>query len=177
MYLYFLELIKMDSVKNVFKNTLAPITRSQNSAVGFALDTLLETVITWVIRYALSMKVSFFRLLSTVMLAAPLISAGGFVKMELRKEGAIHTWQVRFLLGLQSVPAYFLAQYIVGTTQNGFYVPKFKIFDILITIISRVLSRVVIMVAMSNDLPGSKKWFEYLDYQTRALRGGNLSKA
>ena len=168
----------MDAVKNVFKNTLAPITRSQDSAVGFALDTLVETALTWLLRYFLNMKVSFFRLLSTVAIAAPLIAAGGFVKMELRTEGAIHTWPVRFLLGLQSVPAYFLAQYIVGTTQNGFYVPKFKIMDILISIVSRVLSRVVIMVIMKNDsVPGRKQWWAYLDYQTRALRNGPLSRA
>jgi len=164
----------MDSIKNVFKNSVAPITRSQDSAVGFAIDTVLESALTWILRYFLGMKVSFLRLISTVVLAAPLVSAGAWIKVDLSASKAIHTWSVRFLLGLQTVPAYFLSQYIIGTTQHGFYVPKFRIMDILVTTIARVLSRVLIMTIMDQDVPGAAKWYKFLDTQLKQTKEGNL---
>ena len=165
----------MDSVKNVFKNTVTPITRSQDSAIGFTIDTLLETTITWTMRYFLGMRVGFLNLLFTVILAAPLVSAGSFIKIDMSGSGALQTWYVRFLLGIQTVPSYFLAQYVMGTVQNGFYVPKFRIMDILVTVISRTLSRVIIMVAMDQNVPGAAKWTAFFETQLKQLKEGNLA--
>ena len=164
----------MDSIKNVFKNSVAPITRSQDSAIGFALDVAIESILTWIFRYLVGMKVPFLTLLFTTLVSGPLVSAGAFIKVDLAKQDAVHQWSTRFLLGVQTIPAYFLAQYIVGTTQHGFYFPKFRIMDILVTTVSRVVSRVLIMTVMDQDVPGAKKWFTFLNTQLKQTSEGNL---
>jgi len=164
----------MEPVKNVLKNSVAPIYRSMETATGFTMDVALEVTITWVLRYFIGMKVTLWELFFTSLLAAPLISAGAMITLG---TGSAQAWPTRFLSGLQSVPAYFLAQYIIGTSSKGFYVPKINIWNVLITIIARVSSKVIIQVLMDKvNVPGKSSWNEFDTFTQRAVKAGRFAK-
>ena len=165
------------SVANVFKNMVAPLSRSSNNMAGFTLDVLLETTISWGIRWLFGAYHGFFKILVTVALAGPLIGVGSimpgmgsFANTEAQKPLSKTNYKYRFMLGLQSVPSIFLAQYVVGTAANGgFYNPGFDIWHILITIVARTLSRVIILFLNEQELPGMAKWAEYQAFQQRQI--------
>ena len=161
------------SVTNVFKNMVAPVSRSSNNLAGFTIDVLLETTISWGIRWLLGAQHGFFKIMVTVALAAPLVGAGSFIPVnatEAAKNLADTKYSYRFMLGLQSVPSIFLSQYIVGTAANGgFYNPGFDIWHILITIVARTLSRVIILFFNEQGVPGMGKWAEYIEFQKRQI--------
>ena len=163
----------MESVKNVLKNSVAPISRSMDTATGFLMDVVLEVTFTWVLRYFIGMKVSLMELFFTTVLAAPLISTGSFISSG--QEGA-QAWSTRFLIGLQGVPSYFVAQYIIQTSQKGFYFPKLNIWSMLITTIARLGSRVAIMALVDNvNLPGKAKWNEYHTFTRTAVQASRFA--
>ena len=161
------------SVGNVLKNLVAPVSRNSNTLAGFSIDVLLETTISWALRWMLGARHGFFKILVTVALAAPLIGAGSFIPVnqtEDRKRLEDTKYTYRFMLGLQSVPSIFLSQYIVGTAANGgFYNPGFDIWHILITIVARTLSRVIILFLNEQGLPGMGKWAEYIQLQKKQI--------
>jgi hypothetical protein len=155
-----------DAVTNVFKNLVAPISRNSDVAMGFTLDVALETLISWTIRYFIS-----------VILAAPLIGVGSI--MTVKAEGAIANmeWSTRFLLGLQSCPSIFASQYIVGTFNAGkFYLPQIRIWDALTTIVARTMSRVIILYAAEKEMWGMDKWKKYMTLQQEQLKAGVFAK-
>jgi len=164
----------MEPVKNVLKNSVAPIYRSMDVATGFTMDLVLEVSITWVLRFFIGLKVSVWELFFTTLLAAPLISAGAMITLG---TGSATAWPTRFLSALQSVPSYFLAQYIIQTSSKGFYVPKISIWNILITIIARVSSKVIIQVLMDNvNVPGKSSWNDFDTFTKRAVKDGRFAK-
>ena len=162
------------SVGNVFKNMVAPVSRSSNNLAGFSIDVLLETTISWGIRWLLGAQHGFFKIMVTVALAAPLVGAGSFIPVNATEAGknlAATKYSYRFMLGLQSVPSIFLSQYIVGTAANGgFYNPGFDIWHILITIFARTISRVIILLLNEYGMWGMGKWEQYVELQQRQIR-------
>ena len=169
-----------DSVKNVFKNIVAPLVRDNHTTFGLFIDVTLESIISWTIRYLVGEKMGFFEIFTTVFLATPLIGFGGMAEVSTKdkqgKEVGDTSYAVRFLLGLQTVPSIFMAQYIQGTVSQGFYMPKFRIWPILTTIISRTLSRVIIMTLMLNDAPGHTYWKTYMDFQDKQIKESFFAK-
>ena len=162
----------MENVTSVFKNAFAPITRSSNTATGFGIDLFLETVITWLIRYMLNMRVPFSELIVTIGLAAPLMGIGSFKS---QGEGQETDMSVKFLQGVQTVPSLFLSQYIVGTMSKGLYVPKLGIWSVLITMMSRIMSRVVISYIQEKKWLGETiqdSWLAYTTFQKIQMKGG-----
>ena len=171
------------SVTNVFKNLVAPISRNSNTAMGFGLDVILETSISWVIRYLIGLQHGFFEILITVTLAAPLIGVGSFMtdpQIKMKQDSKTlktSEWSTRFLIGLQTCPSILLSQYVVGCFQKGnLYMPQFRIWDFLVTIMARTLSRVIILYANEKDWAGMKYWREYAKLQTDQIEGGTFSK-
>ena len=171
------------SFTNVFKNLVAPITRNSNTAMGFGIDVVLETLISWAIRYLIGLQHGFFEILITVTLAAPLIGIGSFMEdpqLQMIKDNkTLQTseWSTRFLIGLQTCPSILLSQYVVGTFQKGnLYLPKFRIWDFLVTIMARTMSRVIILYANEKDWAGMKYWREYQQLQRDQIAGGTFSK-
>ena len=168
------------AITNVFKNAFAPVTRSQAVATGFAIDVLLESLISWGIRMMIGVKRPLWELVTEIALAGPLMSAGAFYQVKTTDKDGSSTLEnnsVRFMLGLQTVPALFMAQYILGTIQKGFYTPKFQIWPILITIVARSMSRVVIMYLVKQKFTGYKNWTEYFVFQQKQLVEGRLYTA
>ena len=169
-----------DSVTSVFKNTVAPLVRDNHVTMGLVLDVFLESVISWTIRYVVGEKMGFWEIFTTVLMATPLIGLGSIGTVKLTDEQGNNITKtsvsVRFLLGLQTVPSIWVSQYIYGTTRNGFYMPKFQIWPILTTVISRTLSRVIIMTLFINKFPGSTYWEKYMDFQHRQIEQGFFAK-
>ena len=165
------------SVTNVFKNLAAPVSRNSDVAMGFGIDVLLESAISWGIRYLLGARHGFFEILVTVALAAPLIGTGSFMTVEFEgKSLAESTYKARFMMGLQTVPSIFLSQYVVGTFQTGtFYVPKLDVMHLVITTVARTVSRVIILFANEKDVWGMDKWRAYADLQKEQLAGGTFA--
>ena len=166
------------SVTNVFKNLAAPVSRSSDVAIGFGIDVVLESAISWTIRYFVGARHGFLEILATVALAAPLIGVGSFMDVDLKgKSLADSEYKERFLMGLQSVPSLFLSQYIVGTYQTGrFYVPKLDLMHLVITTVARTLSRVIILFANEKDWFGMDKWRQYIQLQSEQIAAGTFSK-
>jgi hypothetical protein len=161
------------SIGNVFKNMVAPVSRNSTVLAGFSIDVLLETTISWVLRWLVGARHGFFKILFTVALAAPLIGVGSFIPATIKSGKNLKTsgYGFRFMLGLQSVPSIFLSQYIVGTAQNaGFYNPGFDIWHILITIFARTISRVIILLLNEYGMWGMGKWEQYVELQQRQIR-------
>ena len=166
-----------DAVTNVFKNLVAPISRNSDVAMGFTLDVALETLISWTIRYFIGLQHGLFEIAISVILAAPLIGVGSI--MTVKAEGAIANmeWSTRFLLGLQSCPSIFASQYIVGTFNAGkFYLPQIRIWDALVTIVARTMSRVIILYAAEKEMWGMDKWKKYMTLQQEQLKAGVFAK-
>ena len=165
----------MDTVKSIAKNTVAPLGRNTNTAIGFSIDTFLEATISWLIRYLIGDRVPFFSLMVTVALSAPLIGLGSV--MGTKFTGADTDMSVKFLKGLQTVPSLFVAQYVLGTVNRGFYAPSISIWHVLITTIARTMSRVIISYANDKGfLPGKAQWEEYIGLQSDQLNGGTFSR-
>ena len=77
------------AITNVFKNAFAPVTRSQEVATGFAIDALLESLISWGIRMLIGVKRPLWELVTEIALAGPLMSAGAFYQVKTEdKDGA-----------------------------------------------------------------------------------------
>ena len=165
----------MQNITNVTKNVFAPLTRSSKTASGFAIDLFLETLITWGIRYMLNMRVPISELVVTLGLAAPLMGFGSFMDA-----GKGVDMSVKFMQGIQTVPSLFLSQYIVGTMTKGLYVPKLGIWSILITIISRTMSRVIIAYMQEKKWLGEtiqKYWLAYTTFQKKQIAQGLFAKS
>ena len=168
-----------DAITNVFKNTFAPLTRSQAVATGFTIDVVLEAAISYGIRMLIGVKRPFWELITEIALAGPLMSVGAFYEVKLKdKQGKdiIENNSVRFMLGLQTVPALFMAQYVLGTIQKGFYTPKFGVWPILITIVARSMSRVIIMYMADKKFAGMESWAAYFNFQSEQLARGRFRK-
>ena len=172
------------SITNVFKNLVAPISRDSKTAMGFGLDVFLETLISWTIRYLIGLQHGFFEILTTVILAAPLIGIGSFMEspsVEMKKASKTlktSEWSTRFLMGLQTCPSILVSQYVVGTFQHGnIYMPKFRIWDFLVTIMARTVSRVIILYANEKEWYGMKNWALYQALQEEQLAGGTFAKS
>ena len=166
------------SVTNVFKNLAAPVSRSSDVAMGFGIDVVLESAISWGIRYLAGARVGFFEIVVTVVLAAPLIGVGSFMTVDNEKGNLKEsTYKYRFMSGLQTVPSIFLSQYIVGTYQTGkFYIPKLDLMHIVITTVARTLSRVIILFANEKEWWGMDKWRQYQGLQEEQIAGGTFAK-
>jgi len=165
-----------DSIKAVFKNTVGPLVRDNHTSMGLVIDVLLETTISYSIRWLVGEKMGFWEIFTTVLLATPLIGLGsiGTVKLvdDQGKNIVKTSMSVRFLLGLQTVPSIWASEYILGSLKNGFYVPRFQIWPILTTIIARTLSRVIIMTLFINEAPGHTYWNEYMNFQHKQIAEG-----
>jgi len=164
----------MDSIKSVSKNAIAPLYRDTNTAVGFGIDTFLEALISWVIRYLIGDRIPFMTLFATVALSSPMIGLGSMID---KGKGADTDMSVKFLDGIRTVPSLFVAQYILGTVNRGFYTPSISIWHVLITTVARTLSRVIISFANDKGfLPGKDQWEAYMGLQSDQLKGGTFAR-
>ena len=167
------------AITNVFKNAFAPLTRSQEVATGFAIDVVLEALISYGIRMLIGVKRPFWELITEITIAGPLMSVGAFYEVKTEDDEGSSTLEnnsVRFMLGLQTVPALFMAQYVLGTIQKGIYTPKFQIYPILITIVARSMSRVIIMYMVKQKMTGYVSWVTYFEFQQKQLAEGRFAK-
>ena len=148
---------------NVFKNVINPYFGTTKVAVGNAQLVAVEVIISKLLRKILGMQNRSFAYLTAVHAASlPLI--GGFQAPISKSVGYgplfFKTAEKKFasnseilMAALGSVPAVWVAEYIVNTSGVGFHVPKPVIRDALITAASKMLTKPLIGMSVNTILP------------------------
>ena len=131
--------VRIGDLGNVGANAAVAV-RDQGLLLGSAEYVLLEALVSMLFRQIARVPKRPF--LEDVMLhsiSLPFVGGLGapFGRAGNYREG----YGKQVVDGARAVPAVFLAQYVVGTSQSGFHMPKVSIKDILITAAAKIITR------------------------------------
>ena len=139
-------------VMNVFWNAVAPLDFSKSSQVsGTISHVTAEVLLSKLLRRILKMEQKGFIELGLIHLLSQPFLGGlyfGANPVDVSNSTAMEAVQD----GAKQTPAVLIAGYIVATSQKGFALPSFSIRDILITLASKIGTRVIITQAF-NSIP------------------------
>jgi len=157
----------MDSTKTVLSNAVNPFLQGGTVAGGLTLDIIVEAGLTYLVRWVLKAHRPFWLLVVELLVSTPLNGLGSWFEQNDPKDQQPLT--IDFLTGISNVPQLFLAQYLVSfpNYQYGFHMPSLNIWDVLITVIMRPVSRVIINAAARNNFVGSTFLDAYSNFQTK----------
>ena len=140
-----------DSVKNVFFNAILPFDlRRTGLVIGNAQLIAIEVVVAKLLRKILGMgDRGVLQLAAIHAISLPFLGGvGGFFQAAggLAGERVMESVQN----SVKTVPAVWLAQYIVNTGLQGFHMPKITFKDALVTAASKAISRPLIVLLYPN---------------------------
>ena len=149
---------KNDTVVNLLPTALMPIDlRSTSVVFGAAEYVFFEVFTSWMIRYIFGFeKRPLAKLIAIHAISLPMMGGASAFTYDNHLLGYEAPWGDIVFDGGKGVPAVFLAQYLVNTSLAGFHAPSVAFKDVLITIASKVLSRVLISGVYSS-IPGAAR--------------------
>ena len=137
-----------DSVTNVFWNAILPYDiRKTTLVAGCAQLVAIEVIVAKLLRKVLGMgNRGVMELAAVHIVSLPFLGGlAGFFDPNGGLGGEKFTDSL--MAGAKSVPAVFLAQYIINTGASGFHIPKLSVKDVLITAASKAITRPLIVLA------------------------------
>jgi len=139
-------------IMNVFWNALAPVDFSKSAQVqGTLSHVAAEVLLSKLLRRVLKMEQRGFMELGVIhLLSQPFL--GGLFFGANPNDVSNSTVMQAAQDGAKQTPAVLIAGYIVATSQKGFALPSFSVRDILITLASKIGTRVIITQAF-NSIP------------------------
>ena len=141
-----------DRIMNVFWNALAPVDFSKSAQVqGTLSHVAAEVLLSKLLRRVLKMEQRGFMELGVIHLLSQPFLGGLFFGANLHDVSNSSVMEAA-QDGAKQTPAVLVAGYIVATSQKGFALPSFSIRDILITLASKIGTRVILTQAI-NSIP------------------------
>ena len=154
-----------ETFMNLVNTVVTPIDLRKSDVVfGAAEYIFFEVFTSWMIRYVMGFeKRPLTKLLAIHAISIPMIGGTTAFMNPNHIMGYEAPWGDVLLDGGKGVPAVFLAQYLVNTSLVGFHAPSIAFKEVLITIASKVLSRVLVSVIYSSIPGGARSYLDILE--------------
>ena len=143
-----------EAFMNLVNNLATPIDlRNSEVVFGAAEYVFFEVFTSWMIRYLFKFeKRTIFELAAVHSISLPMIGGASAFMDDTHALGYEAPWGSVIQDGAKGVPAVFAAQYLVQTAMGGFHTPKVGFKEVLITVASKVLTRVLLSGVWNADI-------------------------
>ena len=147
-------MVEVKQLANIASNAAAPV-MGQSLALGTVEYVLLEAAVSMLLRRVIKApRRSFLQEVALHTISLPFLGGLGAPFGKTRTYNDTYTKQV--IDGSKGIPAVFLAQYVQATAANGFHLPSLSVNDVVITAVSKTLTR-----------PATKAIFDFAPYVIR----------
>ena len=159
-----------EAFTQMLENAAVPIDLRKSEVVFGAVEYVaIEVFVSWMIRYMFKFeKKGLMELAAIHAISLPLIGGAVAFVEDTHLLGYEAPWGDVVYDGAKGIPAVFVSQYMVNTALAGFHVPGINFKDILITVASKVLSRVMIAGAFYPNF--GQAFRTYLDILDETFR-------